>query len=79
MATIDERLEALAQTVELLAKMQIETEKAMTETQKAIKAGAEAHAETEKTVRKLGRFAMIIGTDRESRISGLEAGRDEAS
>jgi hypothetical protein len=41
MATIDDRLEALNLTVELLAKMQIETKK-------PIKAGAYAHIETER-------------------------------
>jgi hypothetical protein len=57
MATIDDHLEALNKTIELLAKMQIETER-------AIKAAAVAHAKTEETVEKLGRFAMSLRTHR---------------
>jgi hypothetical protein len=65
--TIDERLEALAQTVELLGHMQIQTEK-------TVGALAEAHAETEKVVGRLGRYAILIARDHEARLSALEEG-----
>ena len=70
--TIDERLEALAQTVELLGHMQIQTEKNIGQIDKTMKALAEAHAETEKIVGRLGRYAILIARDHEARLSALE-------
>jgi hypothetical protein len=75
--TIDERLEALTHTVELLAGMQIETEKKMQALAEAQTKTAEAAASSEKTIKKLGRFAMIIALDHESRIGALESIGDE--
>jgi hypothetical protein len=68
--TIDERLEALTQTVELMAHMQIETEKKFGA---AITAVSEAQAKTERTVNRLGRYAMLIARDHEARLAALES------
>jgi uncharacterized protein (DUF924 family) len=65
--TIDERLEALTHSVELLAGMQIETEK-------RVQSIASSHEQTEKVIRRFGRFAMAITLDHESRITNLELG-----
>lgn len=72
--TIDERLEALAQTVELMAHMQGQTEKTVASLAGKIEKVAEAHAETEKIVSRLGRYAMLIARDYEARLSALEGG-----
>jgi len=71
--TIDERLEALTQTVELMAHMQLETEKKFGV---AIATIAEAQARTEKTVNRMGRYAMLIARDHESRLAALEDEND---
>ncbi|HTV56157.1 MAG TPA: hypothetical protein VMI06_14735 [Terriglobia bacterium] len=61
--TIDERLEALAHSVELLAEYHrgIET----------------AQRQTQKEIRRLARFARAILADRETRLLKLEAEEDE--
>jgi len=56
--TIDERLEALTHSVELIAQMQIKTE--------------EAQLKTEKEIRKLGRYMRAIVLDHEARLLALE-------
>jgi len=58
MMTIDERLEALTHSVELIAQMQIKTE--------------EAQLKTQKEIRRLGRFVRTIVLDHESRLLALE-------
>jgi hypothetical protein len=75
--TIDERLEALTQTVELMAHMHVETDKRLSA---AIASVSEAHAKTEKTVdrmaetiRRMGRYAMVIARDHEGRLAALES------
>jgi hypothetical protein len=72
---IDERLEALTQTLELTTRMHIDFEKT---TEKSIKALTEAHAETEKTVNRLGRYAILIARDHEARLAALENGDEPA-
>jgi hypothetical protein len=56
--TIDERLEALTHSVELIAQMQIKSE--------------ESQLKTEKEIRKLGRFVRAIVLDHEARLLALE-------
>jgi hypothetical protein len=56
--TIDERLEALTHSVELIAQMQIKSE--------------ESQLKTEKEIRKLSRFVRAIVLDHESRLLALE-------
>jgi len=56
--TIDERLEALTHSVELIAQMQIKSE--------------ESQIKTEKEIRKLGRFVRAIVLDHEARLLALE-------
>jgi len=75
--TIDERLGALTQTVELMAHMQVETEKRLSA---AIAAVSEAQAKTEttvnrmaETIRRMGRYAMVIARDHEGRLAALES------
>jgi len=74
--TIDERLEALTQTMELLAHMQIENEKQrsldVAKTEESLRKLAEAQAKTEKTVNRIGRYAMLIARDHETRLAALE-------
>jgi len=74
--TIDERLEALTQTMELLAHMQIENEKQrnldLAKTEESFRKLAEAQAKTEKTVNRIGRYAMLIARDHETRLAALE-------
>lgn len=55
---IDERLEALTHSVELIAQMQIKSE--------------ESQLKTEKEIRKLGRFVRAIVLDHEARLLALE-------
>jgi len=85
--TIDERFEALKQTVELLAHMQVEGERQhaldLAKTEDALRRVAEAqakteeaHAKTERTVNRMGRFAMVIARDHETRLAALEEGDD---
>lgn len=68
--TSDQGLEALTQSVELMAHMQVETEKRLSI---AIAGVAEAHAKTEKTVERVGvmvrrmdSYAMLIARDHEA-------------
>jgi hypothetical protein len=65
--TIDERLDAFAHNLELLSEMQLHTAEKIDKL-------AEAHAETEKTVNRLGRYAILIARDHETRLSALEIG-----
>jgi hypothetical protein len=78
--TIDERLEALTQTVELLGHMQVEGERQraldLAKTEDALRRVAEAQAKTEQTVNRMGRFAMVIARDHETRLAALEEGDD---
>lgn len=62
--TIDERLEALTQSVELLAQMQKQTEK--------------EHKKTTKEIRQLVRLVRVIVLDHEARLLTLEGREDEA-
>lgn len=82
--TIDERLEALTQTMELLAHMQLENEKQrsldVAKTEESFRKLAEAQAKTEaaqakteKMVNRIGRYAMLIARDHETRLAALEA------
>jgi len=75
--TIDERLEALTQTMGLLAHMRLENEKQrildVAKTEESFRRLAEAQAKTEKTVNRLGRYAMLIARDHETRLAALEA------
>jgi hypothetical protein len=61
--TIDERLDALAQSVELIASMQLQTEK------EQIKTG--------KQIRSLGRLVRLIVLDHEARLLALEGDDEE--
>ena len=53
---IDQRLETLTHSLELIAKMQLQTEKEL---------------------RRLGRYIRIIVTDREARLLALEGSEDD--
>jgi len=81
--TIDERLEALTQTMELLAHMRLENEKQrildVAKTEESFRKLAEAQAKTEaglakteKMVNRIGRYAMLIARDHETRLAALE-------
>lgn len=61
MATIDERLEALTHTVELIAGMQLQTEAVMKEL-------AKSHLQHEDAIARLA----LIADSHENRISNLE-------
>ncbi len=79
--TIDQRLEALTQTMELLAHMQLENEKQrildVAKTEDSFRKLAEAQAKTEKTVNRIGRYAILIARDHETRLAALEDDLDE--
>jgi peptidoglycan hydrolase CwlO-like protein len=60
--TIDERLEALTHSVELIASMQQQTEREIQQTQRQIKS--------------LGRLVRTIAVDHENRLSALEGGAE---
>jgi hypothetical protein len=64
--TIDERLEALVQTVELIGQMQKENEK-------AIAALVAAQAKSEKRMDRFVEATLHIGADFASRLQKLEA------
>jgi hypothetical protein len=72
MATIDERLEALTHTVELLAGMQIETEKLVQNLIKTQEETARMQIKTEQGLNRLRRYALTIALDHETRLSRLE-------
>jgi hypothetical protein len=61
--TIDERLDALAQSVELIAGMQLKVEK--------------EQLKTGRQLRSLGRLVRLIVIDHESRLLALEGKEDE--
>ena len=61
--TIDERLDALAQSVELIAAMQQTTEK--------------AQIQTGRQIRSLGRLVRTIVLDHEARLVALESDDEE--
>jgi hypothetical protein len=54
--------------------MQGQTEKTVDALAGNIEKLAEAHAETEKIVSRLGRYAILIARDPEARLSALEDG-----
>ena len=56
--TVDERLEALTHSVELIAQMQMKTE--------------EAQIKTQKEIQKLGRYIRVIVLDHEAPLLALE-------
>jgi hypothetical protein len=64
--TIDERIEAIAQQVELLGGMQLKTEEHL---QLAI----EELQKTNRGLNRLRKYALLIASDHEARIAGLEA------
>jgi hypothetical protein len=68
--TIDERLGALAQHVEVLASMQLETEKRQQETFKELK-------KLTREVRLFRHFVLSMGANLESRVLNLESHFDE--
>jgi hypothetical protein len=70
--TIDERLEALTHTVELLAGMQVESEKLLQSLTKAQARTEKAQARTEKGLNLMRRYALQIALDHETRLSRLE-------
>ena len=61
--TIDERLEALTHSVELIAQMQLKTE--------------EEQLKTQKEIRKLGRYIRTIVLNHEARLLALEGTEDD--
>lgn len=68
--TIDERLEALAQHVEVMASMQMETEKRQQETQTQLK-------RLTREVRLFRHFVLSMGANLESRLLNLEGQADD--
>jgi ribosome-interacting GTPase 1 len=70
--TIDERLEVLAQTVELLVGMQKDTNTHLSKLDEAIAQLKESQIKTEQMVRSMGRYAMLIAREHDLRISLLE-------
>jgi hypothetical protein len=62
---IDERLEALAQTVELMASMQKTTEKEIQQTQKDLRS-------LTREMRLFRHFVLSLGANFESRLLNLE-------
>jgi methyl-accepting chemotaxis protein len=68
MATIDERLEALTHSVELLAGMHKDTEKQIIKTQKALEKTQKVVAQMAEAMVRLGK---IVGSH-ETRIRRLE-------
>jgi hypothetical protein len=72
MATIDERLDALTHTAELLAGMQIETEKLVQTLLKAQTRTEQSLTRMEQGLNRLRKYASIIAHDHEVRIQLLE-------
>lgn len=72
--TIDERLEALTQSLELLTH---ESHDHFSKLDAAMTKLAEEQAKTEKVLRAFGRYAMLIARDHEGRIATLELGNEE--
>jgi hypothetical protein len=77
--TIDERLEALTQSLELMAGLHRETEVSVGRLSDALAKIGEnqakletSQAKTEKMLRGFGRFAMAIARDHEKRLFDLE-------
>lgn len=70
--SIDERLGALTQTVELLGHMQIENEKRLEKLSTVVETIAVAQVNMAETIRRMGRYAMVIARDHEARRSALE-------
>jgi hypothetical protein len=74
--TIDERLEALTHSVELMAGIQQdqakETAANLSRLDRAMAELAKEQAKTEKMLRGFGRYAMAIAHDHEKRIFDLE-------
>jgi hypothetical protein len=70
MATIDQRLEALTHSVELLAGMHKDLLKAQVETEKSL-------TRMERGLNRMRRYALQIALDHEMRLSKLEEEEDE--
>jgi hypothetical protein len=68
--TIDERLEALAQHVEVMATMQLESEKRQQEIQQQLK-------RLTREVRLFRHFVLSMGANLESRVLNLEGRLNE--
>jgi hypothetical protein len=72
---IDERIEALTQSVELLAAMHKDNEKSMVEMREAIKHLATEHVRLGEIVNQIGLATenlIMIAHDHETRVTALE-------
>jgi hypothetical protein len=63
--TIDERIEAIAQQVELLGQMQLKTEDELQRTNRGLNRML-------KGLNRLRKYALLIASDHEARIAALE-------
>jgi hypothetical protein len=70
--TIDERLEALTHTVELLLKVQEDAHTNLSKLDEAIIQLKDSQIKTEQMVRSMGRYVMLIAREHDLRISLLE-------
>lgn len=61
--SIEDRLEAITHTLELVSQMQLKSE--------------ERQAKTDKQIKRLGRYIRIIVMDHEQRLAALEGDEDE--
>lgn len=77
--TIDERLEALTQTMELLAlshksliEAQTRTDATLNTLEGTLKTLAEAQIKADQRVDRIGRYAILVARDHEARLAALE-------
>jgi hypothetical protein len=75
--TIDERLEALTHSVELVAQMQQKAEERFEALTHSVELIAQMQVKTETEIRKLGRYVRAIVLDHEARLLALEKDDEE--
>ena len=69
--SIDDRLEALTHSVELIAQMQPKVDERLEALTHSVELIAQMQLKTEKEIRQLGRYVRVIALDHEARLLAL--------
>lgn len=72
--TVDERIAAIAQSLELLSGMQVKTEERAEALTHSVELLAGMVMKTEKQIFRLGKWIRVLVIDHETRILDLEGG-----
>jgi len=75
--TIEERLEAITHTLELVSQMQLKTEERVDAITHTLELVSQMQLKTDQHIKRLGRYVRIIVVDHEQRLAALEGDDEE--